>query len=203
LDLGIEVVAFDRPVADARADMVLADNDAAARLAVEHLVATGHRRIVLIGMSPAIDTGSGRLSGFRAAIGEAGLEARWEDGGVRIESGEAATHRALDRWRDCDALIAGNNMIAIGALRALRERGIVVPRDIRLVSFDDPFWAELVDPPLTTLGQPIRAMVAAAARLLMDGIEGRRRQPQRLVFKFELNVRASSQMPEPTRDAAS
>jgi LacI family transcriptional regulator len=192
LDLGITVVAFDRPVLDSRVDSVLADNAAASRLAVDHLIQTGHQRISFVGTSPAVETGAARLAGYRAAMGDAGLEGRWENGGFRIETGQVATGRLLDRWPDSDAIVAGNNMMAVGAIRALRERGITIPDGIGLVSFDDPFWAELVDPPLTTLAQPLRAMVAAAVRLLIDGIEGRRRQPQRLVFGLELAIRASS-----------
>lgn len=192
LDLGIAVVAFDRPVLDRRVSSVLADNVAAARLAVDHLVESGHRRIAFVGTSPAVDTGATRLAGYRAAMSDAGLEARWTNGGFRIDTGELATNGLLDRWPDTDAIVAGNNMMAVGAIRALRQRGIAIPDDIGFVSFDDPSWAELVDPPLTTLAQPVRAMVAAAVRLLIDGIERRRRQPQRLVFGLELMIRKSS-----------
>ena len=178
--LGIAVVAFDRPVNDSRADSVLADNAVASRNAVDHLIQSGHRRISFVGMSPAVETGAARLAGYRAAMEEAGLEPHWENGGFRIDTGERATMRLLDRWPNSDAIVAGNNMMAAGVLRAVRERGIVIPNQIGLVAFDDPFWADLVDPPLTTLAQPLRAMVAAAVRLLIDRIEGRRHPPRRL-----------------------
>jgi DNA-binding LacI/PurR family transcriptional regulator len=61
-----------------------------------------------------------------------------------------------------------------------------------VVAFDDPFWAELVQPPLTALAQPVRAMTSTAVRLLIDNIEGRRREPERIVFRFTLKVRESS-----------
>lgn len=192
LDQGVSVVAFDRAVLDPRADSVLPDNIGASKLAVDHLVETGHRRIALIGTSPAVQTGAERLAGYRAAIVDAGLEARWESAGFRVESAESAANRLLERWPDTDAIIAGNNLVAVGALRALRERGILVPDEVGFVCFDDPAWAELIDPPLTTLAQPLRAMVAAAVRLLIDDIQGRRRQPERLVFSLDLRVRRSS-----------
>jgi DNA-binding LacI/PurR family transcriptional regulator len=125
-------------------------------------------------------------------MGEAGLEARWENAGFRIESAESVAARLMDRWPDTDAIIAGNNVVAVGTLRALRERGTLIPDEVGFVCFDDPAWAELIDPPLTALAQPLRAMVAAAVRLLIDDIQGRRRQPQQLVFSLDLRVRRSS-----------
>ena len=199
LGLGIAVVAFDRPVRDRRADAVLADNRAASRSAVQHLVETGHSRIGFVGTSPTVATGAERVAGFRAAMLAVGLEPRSEDGGFRIESGQQATRRLLDRYPDLDAIIAGNNMIGVGALRALRERGVRIPDDVGFVCFDDPFWTELTDPPLTAISQPIRAMVAAAVRLLIDRIEGRSGAPKQLVFPLELVVRKSSAPRGPQR----
>jgi LacI family transcriptional regulator len=74
----------------------------------------------------------------------------------------------------------------------LRAEGRRIPEDILLVAFDDPFWAELIHPSLTTLAQPVRAMTSTAVRLLIDNIEGRRRAPERIVFRFSLKIRESS-----------
>ena len=81
--------------------------------------------------------------------------------------------------------------MTIGALEALRSYGIRVPEDIALVAVDDPFWAELVEPPLTTLAQPVREMAGCAVELLLEKIGSERERPRRVVFDFELRVRGS------------
>jgi DNA-binding LacI/PurR family transcriptional regulator len=192
IDLGIPVVAFDRPVKDERADAVLADNFEAARTAVEHLASQGMTRIGYISISTQIETGARRLAGYKAVMAALGLEPRWVDGGLRLATGFRAAERLVREWPEMEAIVVGNNMLTLGALRALRAEKRRVPEDIAVVAFDDPFWAELIQPSLTTLGQPVRAMTSTAVRLLIDSIEGRRREPQRIVFRFGLKVRESS-----------
>ncbi len=111
LDLGIPIVAFDRPVNDLRADAVLADNFEASRMAVEHLLGGGRRRIGYLGISTQIETGARRLAGYRAALADAGMEPHWEDGGLRLASGQRAAERLIEGSPDLDALIVGNNML--------------------------------------------------------------------------------------------
>jgi DNA-binding LacI/PurR family transcriptional regulator len=189
LDQGIPVVAFDRVVADPRADAVIADNVAAARRATGHLIAAGHRRIGFVGGREEVETGAERLEGYAAAVAAEGLEAFTASGDFRIEGGAAATVRLLaDRPT---ALVVANNLMTIGALRALRAAGLSVPADVALVAIDDPFWAELTEPPLTTLAQPVRRMAGEAVRLLLERIGGRRRRARRAVYAFELRPRRS------------
>ena len=192
IDLGIPVVAFDRPVKDERADSVLADNFEAARTAVEHLVGTGVSHIGYVGIPTQIETGARRLAGYKAAMAARGLEARWVDGGLRLATGYRAAEKLVREWPEMDAMVVGSNMLTLGALRALRAEKKNIPEDISIVAFDDPVWAELVQPALTTLAQPVRAMTSTAVRLLIDNIEGRRRAPERIVFRFSLKVRDSS-----------
>lgn len=191
LDLGIPTVAFDRAVGDARADAVVVDNAAGARLATEHLISAGHERVGLVGGPARVETGAGRLAGYEAAMLAAGLEPLSADGGFRIEGGRAATGRLLDKG-GLTALIAGNNLTAIGALQVLRERGVRVPEGVAFVAIDDPFWAALVEPPLTALAQPIREMADHAVGLLFERIGDPGREPERIVYDFELRVRGSS-----------
>lgn len=191
LDLGIPVVAFDRTVTDDRADAVVADNVGGVRTATEHLLAAGHRRVGFIAGLSEVETGAERLEGYTAAMDAAGLELIVAPGRFRIETGREATLALLARGTRPTALVACNNLCAIGALRALRETGLAVPRDVALVAVDDPFWAELVDPPLTTVAQPVRAMADEAMSLLLERIEGHRREPRRVVFPLELRRRRS------------
>jgi LacI family transcriptional regulator len=189
LDRGIPVVAFDRVVDDPRADAVIANNVDAARRATEHLIAAGHRRIGFVGGREDVETGAGRLQGYGEALAGAGLEPLAAGGGFRIEGGEAATARLLKRG--LTGLVVANNLMTIGALRALRAAGAAVPGDVALVAIDDPFWAELTEPPLTTLAQPVRRMADEAVKLLLGRIGRRRRAPRRAVYEFELRVRRS------------
>jgi DNA-binding LacI/PurR family transcriptional regulator len=192
LNHGIPVVAFDRVVDDPRADAVIANNVDAARRATEHLVRGGHRRIGFVGGREDVETGAERLEGYRQALAAAGLEPRAAGGGFRIEGGEAATVRLLEHAERPTGLVVANNLMTIGALRALRAAGVAVPRDVALVAIDDPFWAELTEPPLTTLAQPVRRMANEAVRLLLARIgRARRRAPRRVVYEFELRVRRS------------
>ena len=89
------------------------------------------------------------------------------------------------------ALVVANNLMTIGALRALRSRRLRVPEDVALVAVDDPFWTELILPPLTTFAQPVRQMAEAAVEFLFERITGERTQARRLVLDLELRVRGS------------
>lgn len=191
LDLGIPVVAFDRSVGDPRADAVLGENVRAARLATEHLLGLGRRQIGLIGGPATTETGRERRAGYEATMRAHGLEPRVADGAFRITTAATATATLLDGG-PLDALVIANNVMAIGALEMLRARGLRVPGDIAIVAFDDPFWADVVQPALTTLAQPIRLMVESAIQLLLERMAGDRTEPRRIVFDFELRVRDSS-----------
>lgn len=190
LDLGIPVIAFDREVENPLADAVVGENVGGLELATEHLIRAGHERIGFVSGSVEVETGAERLEGYEAAMKEAGLEPRSVDGEFRIEGGRQAADKLLDSG-DLTALIAANNLSSIGALQAIRARDLLVPEDVAFVAVDDPFWAELVEPPLTTLAQPVREMAESAVELLFERIRGERKEPRRVVFDFELRVRGS------------
>lgn len=189
LDHGISLVAFDRRVGDRRADSVVVHNLAGARVGTEHLLEAGHKRVGFVGGPQGVETAEDRLAGYEEAIGEAGLAPRIADGGFRTEAARAAAAPLLDGG--ATALLVANNLMTIGALQAVKERGLRIPDDVALVSIDDPPWAELTDPPLTTLAQPVREMAEAAVQLLLERIDdGRTRRKQR-VFELELRHRGS------------
>ncbi len=190
LDLEIPVIAFDREVEDLRADAVVGENVGGVRLATEHLIRAGHERIGFVSGSVEVETGAERLEGYEAAMRGAGLEPRWAGEGFRIEDGRWAADELLGAG-GLTALIAANNLTSIGALQTIRARGLRVPEDVAFVAVDDPFWAELVEPPLTTLAQPVREMAESAVELLFERIGGGRKEPRRVVFDFELRVRGS------------
>ena len=190
IELGIPVIAFDRSVDDPRADAVIVDNAAGTRLATEFLIRAGHERIGFVSGLDDIETSVERQLGYERAMREAAIEPRSASGGYRIANGRTATEELLETG-DLTALIVGNNFMTIGALEVLRAHRIRVPEEMALVAVDDPFWAELVEPPLTTLAQPVREMADCAVELLLQRIGGERERPGRMVFDFELRVRGS------------
>ncbi len=196
LGMKIPVVAFDRLVSDPRADAVIADNAGGARRATEHLLDAGHTRIGFVGGRGTIQTGVERLAGYEAAMRARGLEPIAVNGAFRIDGARAATDELLDIAGGVSAIVVANNLMAIGTMRALRSRRIRVPDDLALVAIDDPYWAELVDPPLTTLAQPTQHMAESAADLLFQRIAdrstaGATARSRTLVSAFELRVRGS------------
>jgi DNA-binding LacI/PurR family transcriptional regulator len=200
LDLRIPIVACDREVTDPRADAVLADNVKAMRIATDVLVAEGHERIAFIGGRTDVETGAERQAGYEMGMRAAELEPLVVDGDFRLERAEAAVAGLLEREPRPTALIVGNNLMTLGALRAVRAAGLRVPTDIALLGVDDPPWSALVDPPLTTLAQPVRAMAADAMELLLQRVTGAREHPRRIVHPFELRTRASTgRPPSPSR----
>ena len=192
LDLGIPVVAYDREVLDPRADAVLADNVKGTRLGAELLIAAGHEAIAFVGGRTDVETGAERLAGYEIAMRAAGLGSSVVDGDFRLEHAEAAVAGLLAGERRPTALLVANNLMTLGALRAIRDAGLRVPDDIALVGVDDPAWSALVDPPLTTLAQPVRLMAADAMELLLQRVTGERDKPRRIVHPFELRTRAST-----------
>jgi DNA-binding LacI/PurR family transcriptional regulator len=189
IDHGTSVVAFDRAVRDRRADVVLSANVSGAQMGTEHLIGCGHRKIGYIGGPEGIETATERLTGYCQALSAARLRPMVAVGDFRFEGGARATHELIKKG--VTALLVANNLMTVGSLHAIREAGLRVAQDIALVSIDDPPWAELTDPPLTTLAQPVRDMADAAVELLLGRLEGGRTRRKRQVFNFELNHRGS------------
>jgi LacI family transcriptional regulator len=192
LDLGIPVVAFDRSVTDPRADSVTVDNRGAAERATQLLIGLGHRRIGFVGGLPGVQTADERLAGYLCALSAAGLEPVVRQGDFSLEGGRRATAELIVERPPLTALLVGNNLMTLGALDVLREGRVRVPDDVALAAFDDPPWARLIDPPLTTLAQPLRTMADTAVSLLFERIADPRRQPVHPRYDLELRIRRSS-----------
>jgi len=191
LDLGIPLVAFDREVADPRADAVLADNVSGARMAVDLLAGAGHRRIAFVSGRRDVETGAERLDGYELTMRARGLEPDVVGGSFRTEEARVAVADLLSGRERPSALVVGNNLMTLGALHAIREHNLAVPGDVAIVAFDDPTWAALVDPPLTTLAQPVQRMASEAMGFLLQRIAAARTEPHRTVHPFTLRVRES------------
>jgi DNA-binding LacI/PurR family transcriptional regulator len=173
---------------------VSADDAAAVDLAVGHLAALGHTRIGLaVGPARYIPVRR-KVAGFgealRRHLGVTELLPRIEYSLFSVEGGTAAAERLLDAG--CTGLVCGSDLMALGAIRAARGRGLAVPGDVSVVGYDDSPLIGFTDPPLTTLRQPVVAMGAAAVRSLLDEIAGVRTGPTEFLFRPELVVRSST-----------
>ncbi len=171
----VPVVVLDRRLPELVADVVRCDSEDAAYRLVQLLLNLGHRRIALLNGPAAVSTAADRLAGYRRALAEAGLSS--EAGAVfygafTVSSGHDMTCQALARPLPPTACFAANNFIAIGALKALAEAGLVVPDDMALVGFDDLPMALVVDPFLTVAVQPAYEMGHKATELLLARLSG-------------------------------
>ena len=171
------------------------DNVDAARQAVEHLVGLGHRRIGIITNAPLEYTAArDRLAGYRQALEKAGLvfdEGLVRYGDFREESGCVAMNQLLDLPEPPTAVFVACDLVAFGALVAIKERGLTIPDDIALVGFDDVPLAHYVDPPLTTVRLPAYELGYRAAMLLTQLIGGEPVEKREILLQTELIVRQS------------
>lgn len=168
------------------------DNVAGARLATEHLIGLGRRRIGTIAGTQDMAVGVDRLAGWRAALVAAGLPTdAVACGDFSAESGSAGARRLLADFPDLDAVFVASDLMATGALPTLAELGRTVPDDVAVVAYDNSPVAASTRPPLTSVAQPVVAMARAAGLRLLDELQGAPAGPP-LIFAPQLVVRASA-----------
>ncbi len=194
LDANFALVVVDRSIPDADVDMVLLDNiDSAFRL-TKHLLDNGYQRIAAI-CGERSTTGRERCLGYEQALRAAGLQPvadliRFVP--PHIEAGYTAALKLLDAPRMPDALLTTNSLLAAGALEAIHERGLRIPADVALVTFDETTWASLVQPPITLIAQPTYEIGKTATELLLQRVADGERPTRRVILKGRLLVRGSS-----------
>ncbi|MEV0011758.1 LacI family DNA-binding transcriptional regulator [Streptomyces sp. NPDC047973] len=193
VDAGLPAVLYARPTRPARISYVdLAHRDG-ARLAAEHLLGRGCRRIVTISGPLGIPAGQDRLEGFTSTLARHGHhDVPVAEGQFTQESGEAAMTRLLAEHPDLDGVFASNDLMATGACHVLREHGRRVPDDVAVVGFDDSSAASTCRPPLTTVRQPVEQMAAEMTGLLLDRLSAPDRPVTSVVFEPVLVVRDSA-----------
>jgi LacI family transcriptional regulator len=192
------VVADPRYPLDEGIPAVSAAHWAGAKAATDHLLTLGHRRIGLITGERGWSATEERLNGYQTALAGAGVLPTPElvvDGDFIMESGYTAANELLDLSEPPTAIFASNDNMAVGAMRAARERGLQVPADLSIVGFDDSQQASLVTPSLTTVRQPLEELGRTAVSLLIRLLDGQRVEALRVELATRLVVRDSTAPP--------
>jgi LacI family transcriptional regulator len=199
LEAALPVVLVNRLDGGGRLASAASDDEAGMRIAVAHLVALGHVKIGHVAGPQTISTGARRRAGFEAGAVQAGLKAR--DVMVEIaeaytrEAGREAALRLLDRKQRPSAIVAANDLLALGVYDTLAARGLSCPADVSVVGHNDMPYVDMVSPPLTTVRIAQRDMGEAAAKLLLDRIATPAAKREHIVLAPELIVRGSTAPP--------
>ena len=182
-----------------KASFVRIDNFEGAKRATEHLVELGHRVIGFVTF-PSDRPGNERLTGYRAALEEAGIafDPSWvaESMVPPVQIGYQGTLQLIPAHKDMTAIFAATDEIAMGTLTALWQLGLKIPEDISVVGFDDIYLASVITPPLTTIHQPIDEITRSAVDLIIQMIEDPSDGRTDLVLPTELIVRDSCRPPK-------
>jgi LacI family transcriptional regulator len=196
-DKKLPCVLIDR-FADDRFDQIGVENETAMRALIDHVASFGHRRIGYIAGQPGLATTRERVDAFHASLAANGRECLphyVSPENVDTASATASTHAILSLPAPPTALVTGNNMTTIGAVRAIREKGLSIPRDLSLVGFDDFEWADCFEPRLTLVEQPCTEIGRQAATLLSERIASSHAPPRAVRLKATLQARESCARP--------
>lgn len=197
--MGVRMVLVNRRVDGLELPSVTADDDAGISMAVTHLAALGHTRIAHLAGPQQTSTGVARARAFRHAVRDLGLD---DDPALIVEcgywsetEGARALRRLLDAGTRCTAVVAGNDLIALGCYDVFAERGMRCPDDLSVVGFNDMPFLDKMNPPLTTVSVPHYELGSEAGRLLLDTIDDPERVPRSVLLTPSLVVRASTAPP--------
>jgi len=195
---GTAVVCVDRMPLHWNGDTVTVGNEEGAYQATRYLIQLGHRRLATITGPLHLTNAQQRLKGFKRAAKEAGITVDPEhiqEGTFDKLGGHAKGSVLLRMLPRPTAIFAGNDMIALGVLLALREAGLRCPEDVSLIGFDNLDLAEMINPPLSSVYQPGYQLGATAARLLLERVADSSSRVRHLVLETELRVRQSAGPP--------
>jgi DNA-binding LacI/PurR family transcriptional regulator len=182
---GLKIAAFDQRVRVAK-DIVTCgvsvDQELGGTLAAQHLIGLGHKRIAMVSGPIKTNSRIGRMNGVKVAITRAGLrmpaDMIWQGGGVSgfgdlegAELGRMGVRELLSRNNPPTGIVAGNDMYALGAYAGARDLGFRIPEDVSIVGFDDIVLAEIAQPALTTIRQPVPAMAEMVVQMLISHVE--------------------------------
>lgn len=197
-EAGVPFVFVDRPPSLLRADQVLSDSREGTENAVKHLLKIGHRRIGYLGDAATISTAQERYRGYLDALEQSGITLDPTivvQGLSTIEAARDALAELLGSTNPPTAFFTGQNLLTMGAVRAIREAGL--QNHIALVGFDDFLMADLLEPAVTVVAQDVALMGREAARVLFERIDGDTSEPHHLVVRTTLIERGSGEIAPP------
>jgi len=198
---GVPIVLYDRFYNNPNMNKVIVDDYVGAKQAVLHLIDQGCKRIAHLEGAPNLIISKDRLRGYQDALSESNLEIRENYTIVcpnnSFEEGQRAAQKLLSLPHPPDAIFASNDPMAMGAILAIKEKGLSIPDDVAVVGFSNYFFAQITDPSLTSVDQPGFEMGQEAARLLIRQIEAKDKEqddlaPETKVLKTKLIIRNSS-----------
>ncbi|WP_216211624.1 LacI family DNA-binding transcriptional regulator [Amycolatopsis aidingensis] len=194
VSLGMPTVLLDRLTTRTDVDQVGAENIQSTSALTEHLGSRGHRRIGLVAGAPGLATSEERTLGYRLGLGRSGLA--WNPdlvacGHSARDGGAAALRELLALPEPPTAVVVANDAMMVGVLHEAQRRGLRIGSDLALAGYDDAEWADLVDPPLTTMAQPVEEIGRQAVRLLLGRIADPDRTPETIRLPPALRHRAS------------
>ncbi len=196
---GYNIVLLDRDPHDLSVDTVKIDNFGGGYMATEYLLNLGHSSILIIQGIPFIDSSKERFNGYKRALKSKGIKIKTQfilSGNFTVDSGYLSVKKYLDTYGlDFSAVFATNDQMAIGAIKALMDKGISIPGEVSIVGFDDSYIAPYIIPPLTTIKQRREEMGKIAAELLLDRIissHKKGRTPRQVIIPVELIKRESA-----------
>ena len=191
----IPFVLIDRDFTDLETNSVISDNRQSAFEAVEYLKSMGHRRIGFISGRSALSTICHRLQGYKEAVKEYNLddeETLVIGDGYTIENGYRAAMKILSGHKLPSALLISGNLLTIGVIKAVQEKGLQVPDDVSLIGYTDSRLAPYLNPPLSTISHPLEEMGIKAFQLLLKNIESENPiQKSKTIIKTKLDIRES------------
>ncbi len=200
----LPIVVIDRCTQFKQVPFVGVDNLGAGYDATRHLIELGHTRIAHIGGPMGLQLSQERLAGYRQALAEAGLPFDPHlvvEGDFYLKGGAKCTYELLSTAPDLTAIFSSNDLMALGVMQALRESGRQVPGDMSIVGMDNIFVTTVVDPPLTTVAQPLARMAEEAVRLVLKKIRGEPLESKEVILPCTLIVRGTTAPPRNNLDS--
>lgn len=198
---GLPIVFYDRMYTNPNTSKVIVDDYEGAKEAVLHLIEQGYKRIAHLEAAPGLQIAVDRRRGYVDALKENNMPIKEtmiiECPNGSLEDGKKATKKLLSLTSPPDAIFANNDLLAMGAMLSIKEKGLKIPGDIALMGFSNWFFSQLLDPPLSSVDQPGFEMGQEAARLLIRQIEMKDKdqlevQPETKILKTRLVIRESS-----------
>lgn len=191
---GVPIVFLNRCPEFMNCDVIMTNNTSGAYSATEHLIRHGYSKIAIINGPTSISTGKDRLTGYRRALEDYGMdeqESLVKTGQFDYQSGYEKMKELLEQDYKPDAVFISNNSMTLGGYKYIKEKGIRIPEQLAVIVYDDPEWAELVDPPITSVRQQTYELGVQAAKLIMASIKDKKTKRDIMYMDTSLIIRES------------